>query len=319
MPPSVSVIIPTHNRPNLVSRAIKSALAQSLRDLEVIVVVDGPDDETVNTLATIADSRVVPYLMTANRGVASTLNAGVQAARGNWVAVLADDDEWMPSKLMTQLETALNSRFKLPLISCRLIARHEIGDLIWPRRVPSDEEPLAEYLFCQQGVRAGDKILAPSTFLAPRELFRRVPFTDGLRRNEDADWLLRANQVEGFGIEFVRTQEPLVIYHCEDSLKRNSHSQDWQSLLDWARARRELLTPHAYASFVLRAVSDTAARAGDWNVFFELMTEARRKGKPDRFDWLAHLAIWWVPFDLRRQLDRMTDRATLWLSKTESR
>lgn len=306
--PLVSVVIPTHNRPSVIGRAISSALAQTCREIEVVAVIDGPDDATVTAIAAIADPRVRICVLPCSRGVASALNAGIQAARGRWIAILADDDEWMPAKLSLQLETATASRFKFPLVSCRMIARHDMGDLIWPRRAPDGSEPLSEYLFCQDGLRAGEKLLGPSTFLAPRGLFELVPFTDGLRRNEDADWLLRVSQTEGFGIEFVISAQPLVVYHFERDPGRSSHSGDWQSLFEWGKARRDLLTAHAYAAFVLRVVSDAASRRKDWRVFFKLTAEARRGGKPDRFDWLAHLAIWLVPFGLRRRLDRAADR-----------
>jgi glycosyltransferase involved in cell wall biosynthesis len=54
----VSVVIPTRNRPQIVARGVKTALAQTFQSIEVIVIIDGPDQETVNVLSQIADSKV---------------------------------------------------------------------------------------------------------------------------------------------------------------------------------------------------------------------------------------------------------------------
>lgn len=84
--PLVSVIIPTRNRPALVLRAIHSVLTQSMPDLEVIVVIDGPDSKTEEALETIQDARVRLLALAERVGGSETRNRGVQVARGRWVA-----------------------------------------------------------------------------------------------------------------------------------------------------------------------------------------------------------------------------------------
>src|SRR6185436_11387163 len=102
--PLVSVVIPTRDRPHLVSAAIRSALAQSLREIEVIVVIDGPDARTEESIRLIEDDRLGTTTLPRPSGAPSARNAGVAAARGRWVAFLDDDDEWLPEKLARQLE-----------------------------------------------------------------------------------------------------------------------------------------------------------------------------------------------------------------------
>ena len=100
----VSVVIPTRNRWELLSRALASVLAQEDVALEVIVVDEGSTDETPAKLASIDDERVRSLRNDVPTGVARARNRGVEAARGEWVAFLDDDDFWAPAKLRVQLD-----------------------------------------------------------------------------------------------------------------------------------------------------------------------------------------------------------------------
>jgi glycosyltransferase involved in cell wall biosynthesis len=99
--PNVSVVIPTFNRRVLVSKAIESALAQTYRSREVIVVDDGSTDGTGDELRPYREH--IRYIYQANRGVSGALNAGIALARAPWIAVLASDDLWLPTKLEAQV------------------------------------------------------------------------------------------------------------------------------------------------------------------------------------------------------------------------
>src|SRR6185437_1348576 len=97
--PLVSAVIPTRNRPALVLSAIRSALRQTWRRMEVIVVVDGPDAETAASLAGVTDARLRVITLPEASGGCAARNAGVQAAQGEWIGFLDDDDEWFPDKI----------------------------------------------------------------------------------------------------------------------------------------------------------------------------------------------------------------------------
>ncbi|MDS0477599.1 glycosyltransferase [Natrinema sp. 1APR25-10V2] len=99
----VSVIIPTYNRAETLPRAIDSALAQTLDDLEVVVVDDGSTDDTDSVLAGYEDPRVRPVTHATNRGANVARNTGIERARGEYVAFLDSDDSWHPEKLERQL------------------------------------------------------------------------------------------------------------------------------------------------------------------------------------------------------------------------
>src|SRR5436190_13787814 len=98
--PRVSVIIPTYNRAMMVVDAVKSAVEQSYRDIEVIVVDDGGVDDTQKRLEAFGD-RVI-YVKQKNQGVAAARNTGLQRARGEWIAFLDSDECWHCRKLEVQ-------------------------------------------------------------------------------------------------------------------------------------------------------------------------------------------------------------------------
>lgn len=102
--PRVSVVIPAHRAAATIESAVGSALAQTLREIEVIVVDDGSPDDTAAIVARIAarDPRVV-LVRQRNRGVAAARNAGIARARAELVAPLDHDDVWLPHKLERQV------------------------------------------------------------------------------------------------------------------------------------------------------------------------------------------------------------------------
>jgi GT2 family glycosyltransferase len=93
----VSVVIPTYNRARVVLEAIDSVLAQTVTDLEVLVVDDGSTDGTSELIATrFADEPRVCYRYQPNAGVTVARNAGLDLATGDYVAFLDSDDTWQP-------------------------------------------------------------------------------------------------------------------------------------------------------------------------------------------------------------------------------
>jgi glycosyltransferase involved in cell wall biosynthesis len=110
----VSVVIPTHNRAQIVGRAIESALAQTHADIQVVVVDDGSTDDT-RTVAESYGPRVT-YVRQANAGVSAARNFGMRHARGEFIAFLDSDDSWEPWKIEAQFAA---------------LTRHPEAGLVW--------------------------------------------------------------------------------------------------------------------------------------------------------------------------------------------
>ncbi|MGH2271325.1 glycosyltransferase family 2 protein [Anaerohalosphaeraceae bacterium U12dextr] len=110
----LSVIIPTYNRSKYVMKAIDSVLTQTCRDYEIIIVDDGSTDNTKEVLRPYMDK--IQYIYQSNAGVSAARNAGILAAKGEWIAFLDSDDEWFPNKLEAQLEDLV--RYPEAVLSC---------------------------------------------------------------------------------------------------------------------------------------------------------------------------------------------------------
>ena len=136
--PEVSVVVPTHDRGDLLTRTLRTILWQRDVDLEVLVVDDGGPDPAVaaHVVAELADDRVVLARNAVPAGVSAARNRGIAAARGAWVAFCDDDDLWAPDKLALQLAAAHRSGRGWVYSGAVKIDLHDrvIGGLPRPRR-----------------------------------------------------------------------------------------------------------------------------------------------------------------------------------------
>ncbi len=298
MNPCVSVIITTRARPHLICRSVSSALAQSLQDIEVIVVLDGPDPATISRLESIKDSRLRILEKDVCAGQAAAINSGIQLAQGKWTALLDDDDEWLPEKLEVQLRTADSSDYSSPVVGCYFLASGESGDTLWPQRAPKSDEPAGDYLFCRSRLAFGEGILPTSMFFAPTELFRLVPLSEDLPKHCDLDWLIRVDQRPDVKLEMPFEQNPLAIWH-QHGHDRLSRIHDWRFSYQWITRCRQMVTPAAYAGFLLTWASFSARSQGDFSAFPFLLKKAFRYGRPGAVELAAYAAVWFLPLKVR--------------------
>lgn len=265
----VSVVIPTRNRSNLVLRAVRSALEQTLNEIEVIVVIDGEHgSHTAEALARLVDHRVRCIALPQSAGGAEARNIGIRNARARWIALLDDDDEWLPSKLQNQLNAIpLSADKSLVVVTCKYIHRAEgSADVVRPRRLPRHGEPPYEFVFdylCY---------FQTSTFLCSKQLMLQCPFTKDLPFFHDIDWFLRA--FRNFAAELVIVEQPLSIYHAPENRDSISNGVNWRAKLDWGHANRHLMTNRAYSRFIVgscaaAAAQDHAGARGFSRLFYE--------------------------------------------------
>lgn len=122
----VSVVIPTVDRPALLQEAIASALAQTHREIELIIVLNGATPEMVETAKRHVDENVRVVQMERDT-LAAARNYGISFAQGEWLAFLDDDDVWLPDKIETQLSAARESG--ADLVSCDFVQFDDRGDI----------------------------------------------------------------------------------------------------------------------------------------------------------------------------------------------
>ena len=304
-------MVPTFRRPDLVPQAVASALAQTRRDIEVVVVVDGEgEDGTIEALAAIDDARLRVLRPGRRLGNAAARNLGIAAARGRWIALLDDDDLWMPDKIERQLAAAEAADVPLPVVSCRFVARSETDEFVWPRRLPEPRtsgRAVGDYVLRRRRPATGDGVVQTSTVMAPAALFRACPFDPECRRFVDVDWLLRAAQVEGMALLFAAPDRPLAVWRIDDR-PRISLQGGWREDVEWMRGRRHLVSPRAYAGFMLTLPSIRAAREGDRRALPGLIREALRVGRPGWAETAFHLGNFAFGPAMRRRLARLGRR-----------
>ena len=243
--PLISAVIPTRDRPDLLGRAVLSALNQTYSHLEVIVVIDGEDPATRSYLSGVSDRRLHVVALPESVGGAEARNIGARAARGQWIAFLDDDDEWLPTKLEKQLAAAEAIPGDYVFVASRYIERSESGDRILPTRSLEYEGPFSDFLFCRDKIGAGTGYVQTSTWFVSKALIEITPFTKGLKRNQDVDWMLHAMAVPACRLMIV--EEPLSIFHEDKRSGRVSKQPDWKFHYEWATRNRAFLSPKAFS------------------------------------------------------------------------
>jgi succinoglycan biosynthesis protein ExoO len=148
--PTITVLIAAYNAEGFLRRAVASALTQSLAPLEVLVVDDASTDDTVGVVRQLAsaDSRIRLIPLPQNGGPSAARNAGLDAARGEWVAVLDADDAFMPQRLQRMLQYALESGADIVVDNFRSykLATNTIGPAVLDERVANSVIPFADFL-----------------------------------------------------------------------------------------------------------------------------------------------------------------------------
>src|SRR5689334_8286728 len=99
MNPAISVVLPVHNRADVLARAISSVVKQTLEQWELIVVDDGSTDGSAEIAESCHDERVRAIRLNANRGGNAARNAGIREAQAPLIAFLDSDDAYLPQKL----------------------------------------------------------------------------------------------------------------------------------------------------------------------------------------------------------------------------
>jgi glycosyltransferase involved in cell wall biosynthesis len=276
----VSIIIPTYKRAAEMRLAAESALAQTHKDIEVLVVADGPDPEARAAVEGM-DPRLRYIELPVNSGPAEARNVGVRASRGEWLAFLDDDDTMMPEKIAREFALADKANPKL-MISCRTVYRRDGRDDVWPSRPIAEGEDVADYILLRPSVLGRPGVLPIQTLLMHRSILDEVPFTTH-KDHEDWAWLLEAWHVAGARIAFV--WEPLVVYNIVTQSISRSRRMNWHDSMQWAGDYRRWIGDAAYNSFLTTKVALKAKRAGDWSGLWSLAKTVLRN-KPGLLDVL---------------------------------
>jgi glycosyltransferase involved in cell wall biosynthesis len=187
--PAVSVVIPTYNRRTALARAIRSVVAQSCRDWELIVVDDASTDETEGVVRSFGDRRLLYVRHTQNRGGSAARNSGIGRAQGRYVAFLDSDDEWFPEKLAGDIAAFTSSGDGVGLVYCGKELVDPDGRLLL-RRIPTVQGDVYRQLL------AHDFIGSCSRVAVRKDVLEAVGgFDENLPSAQDWDMWLKVAKV----------------------------------------------------------------------------------------------------------------------------
>lgn len=213
----VSVIIPYYNRDRYIDETIESVLAQTLKPLEIIIVNDRSHDSARRRLDRYADTCKILDLPR-NVGLAGARNAGIRAARGQFIALLDDDDIWLPPKLEVQRQ------YMEEHPGCFLV-----HSAVWAF---FSNKPEQLWIWCEPGPMTLAKSLTDKYWACPSSMFFRTKevrdlggFDPAFRQCEDRDFLIRCCAA---GLDVRCIAEPLLRLRREDHDRLTRHK--WRIL-----------------------------------------------------------------------------------------
>ena len=196
----ISVILPVFNRAATLARCVESVRAQTLTDWELIAVDDHSADDSVRVLESFADARIRILRHGQNRGPGAARNTAIEAARGDYLALIDSDDEWLPHKLEKQIARLRSG--ECDLCGCEyFLATNGVDERVVLPAPPSWAEEL--HTKCELG--------NGTTLVLRRECAAAVGTMDErLRVYEDWDWMLRLVQRFRYSV----VPEPLARVHA---------------------------------------------------------------------------------------------------------
>jgi len=288
-------VIPTYNSGRYLGTALDSVLAQTFKQLEIVVVDDGSSDDTPERVRSYRDA--IQYHQQANAGVSAARNRGIQESRGRYVAFLDADDAWYPSKLERQLEALGRQAGTRASHTGLTAADTELRPLEGGWNPPS-EGTLEQLLLAGNVISGG-----ASTMVCERSLFDEAGcFDTALSLCADWDMWIRLAAITRFAL----VPEPLCSYRRHpQNMSRSVPLLESDSLLVLQRAfampglppRLVALRRQAFArNYMVLAGSYFEARAPRDFV--------RCAGEAIRLDWLQARYLFEYPARALARLGR---------------
>ena len=215
--PAVSIIIPTYNRAALLGRSIRSVLAQSYTDFELLVIDDGSTDETHDVVAGFGDRRIRYIPLARNTGAGAARNVGIRAARGKFLAFQDSDDEWLPSKLAKQMAAYERGSSRLGVVYSDMQRVLRDGSKAYFAAPSVRSARLINpfqwfYQVCNLGVQ--------SAVIRREYLDEAGHFNEAMPALEDLEMFIRLSR----RCDFQHLREPLVKYYDTQGVSKDRHA-----------------------------------------------------------------------------------------------
>ena len=206
--PAVSIVIPSYNHARYLAQSIESALSQSFRDFELLIIDDASDDNSRDIIQQYAqqDDRIKYWFHEQNQGIPSTFNEGLQHASGKFYASLGSDDIWLPRKLETQVALLKENEELVVWSEGQIIdtAGKPTGELFTERHHAAEKQKSGNIF---EELLQGNFIFGTS-LIVKRENALRIKFNESLKYLND--FLFAVELAEKYHFYFIPT--PLAQY-----------------------------------------------------------------------------------------------------------
>ncbi len=194
--PLVSVVIPAFNRAHCVADAVRSVLAQSFQDFEIIAVDDGSSDGTSEALEQFGGR--IRLIRQENRGVSAARNTGIRAARGDWIAFLDSDDRWHPDKLERQVKAMEKFGVKICFARCVNTDNEVLKDIEFVSASLCEPEVFHVQNAVDSVCLSPRHPLIPTMVVEKQLLEKAGLFDESFHAAEDADLIFRLSFLSGY-------------------------------------------------------------------------------------------------------------------------
>jgi glycosyltransferase involved in cell wall biosynthesis len=235
MTPLFSVIIPVYNRASRLGTALRSVLSQSEQDFEIVVIDDGSSDSPEKVIEDFRDQRIVVWRQD-NRGGSAARNAGIDRARGRYVAFLDSDDVFLPHHLAT-MHQLLDGANEFAGYAPVIVYRGRGRSFVKPPRALGANEHMATYLLCDRG------FVPTTTLVVPRELAGRVRYDEALPFAQDTDFAIRLFLA---GCRFAMAPAPGGVWNDITDPRRVSAGRKNGRILGWLETMRPRIPERSY-------------------------------------------------------------------------
>ncbi len=252
MNPLVSVVIPVFNRAHLIERTLNQVRSQTYKNWELIVVDDCSTDDLRATLEALeVFSQVTLLQHPTNRGVSAARNTGVEAAKGDYIAFLDSDDEWLPEKLEQQVRCVLATADPENTI-CVTRTKMIFDDgshWLLPERSVQEGETFDEFLYVSK------QFAQASSFFLSRKLAQKHPFPENLRQYEDHYFFI---DLGNSGARYLLIDAPLTVYHNDNRDGRLGRVDDLERGRLFLSTADKIMSDKAKHAFWARLLSPFA-------------------------------------------------------------
>jgi len=199
--PLVSIIISTYNRYELAKGAIESALQQSYKNIQIIVVEDGSRSQLDKHITSVNDERIKYFLHNKNKGLAAVRNTGTFKAEGQYICFMDDDDRWLPDKVKRQLSIIKKYEDQKCIVYCNTLRIR--GDTLIPNQYNLFSGSMKPYIY------NGYKLPQSSIMVSKQNLLNIAGNSEDLISCIDHDLWMKFAQND-FAMDFVNEG---LIYH----------------------------------------------------------------------------------------------------------